>query len=198
MEDHAVKLSNGLVNPRIIVVAALCVVVSAMAPVVADIGKGNGEIGVDLGWIELDSDFVEDRALGLAVRGGYFFTDLLEIEGQLSSFYTTDILSEDVTFRTFFVDAVFNFRPSENIVPYALLGVGLVNQDIDPTSGPWPGDDADDSSSAYLLGGGSRFFLGKQKKIAIRAELTFLGESTFDQSSTHARFLVGVTWRLGQ
>jgi opacity protein-like surface antigen len=198
MEDHAVKHLNGLVNPRIIVVAVLCVVVPAMAPVTAGIGKGNGEIGVDLGWIELDSDFVEDRALGLAVRGGYFFTDLLEVEGQLGSFYTTDIFSEDLTFRTFFVDAVFNFRPTENIVPYALVGVGMVNQDIDPTSGPWPGDDTDDSSSAYLLGGGSRFFLGKNKKIAIRAELTFLGEDTFDQSSTHARILVGVTWRLGQ
>jgi opacity protein-like surface antigen len=198
MEDHAMKRWNGLSNPTIILVAMLCIVIPVMPPASAGIGKGNGEIGVDVGWLELDSDFVEDRALGLAVRGGYFFTDLLEVEGQLSSFYTTDIFSEDLTFRTFFINVVFNFRPTENIVPYALGGVGLVNQDIDPTSGPWPGDDADDSSSAYLLGGGSRFFLGKKKKIAIRAELTFLGENTFDQSSTHARIVVGVTWRLGK
>ena len=192
------KIANGLAKLKIIVVVVLCIAVPTAIPVSAGIGKGNGEIGVDVGWMELDSDLIKDRALGLTVRGGYHFTDLLQLEGQLGSFYTTDIFSEDVIYRFFFVDAVFNFRPTEHIVPYALGGVGIVNQDIDPTSGPIPSVDTDDSSAAYQVGGGSRFFLGKKRKIAIRAEITFLAEDTFDQSSNHVRILAGVTWRLGQ
>lgn len=189
--------TNGLTRLKMTGVGAICLAIAAMTPVAGGIAKGNGEIGVDFGSIELDSDFVEDRALGLMVRGGYFITDLLEVEGQLGSFFTTDLFRENVVFSTFLVNAVFNFRPTEHIVPYALGGVGFAMQDVDAAPGVRPDADTNDSASAYQVGGGSRFFLGKKKKFAVRAEITFLGENTFDRSSTHIRLLAGVTWRLG-
>jgi hypothetical protein len=56
----------------------------------------------------------------------------------------------------------------------------------------------DDSSTAYQFGGGSRFFFGKEKKMAARVEVSWINEDTFDESSTHTNIVGGLTWRLGR
>ena len=83
-------------------------------------------------------------------------------------------------------------------MPYVLVGTGIANVDYDSWFDELPGRNADDTSIAFQVGGGSRFFFGKAKKVAVRVDLNFLTEKTFEESSTHERLTVGFTWRLGQ
>jgi opacity protein-like surface antigen len=183
-----------------IAAALLALVFSAAAPAAAGMGKGDGEIGFDFGVTDLDIDYAyrNDGAAGLTFRGGYFLTDMLEIEGQLGAYASTNLVWSDVTLRTLMVDVVFNFRPDTSVMPYALVGAGVANVDYDQWFDLLPGPGIDDSSAALQVGGGSRFFFGKAKKVAVRVDLAFLIEETFDNSSTHARFTAGFTWRLGR
>ena len=177
--------------------ALLALALSAAPPVAAGMGKGNGEIGFDFGVTDLDTDYHHDDAAGVTIRGGHFLTDAVEIEGQLGAYASTDLVWSDVTLRTLMVDAVFNFRPNTSVMPYVLVGAGVANVEYDDWFDLLPGPSVDDDSAAFQAGGGSRFFFGKAKKVAVRLDLTFLKEETFDRSSTHARFTVGFTWRLG-
>jgi len=183
-----------------VVLALFTLALSATSSFAAGLGKGDGEIGFDFGVTDLDIDYAfhNDGAAGLTFRGGYFLTDLLELEGQLGAYASTNLVWSDVTLRTLMVDVVFNFRPNKSIMPYALVGAGVANVDYDQWFDLLPGPSIDDSSAALQVGGGSRFFFGKAKKVAVRVDLAFLAEDTFDNSSTHARFTAGFTWRLGR
>jgi opacity protein-like surface antigen len=175
-------------------VAAVCLAVLLASPALAGIGKGNGEIGFDFGVTDFDSNVSDDDAGRFVIRGGYFLTDLFEIEAHYAVSVTDEVFG-DATLTTFFGDATFNFRPSENIVPYALVGVGWAELDFDLVL--FVGN-IDDSALAYQAGGGSRFFFGKTKRVAVRVELTAISEDTFDESSTHINLVAGFTWRLGK
>jgi len=176
---------------------AALLVLSAL-PAAAGMGKGNGEIGFDFGVTDLDTDYRQDDAGGLTFRGGYFLTDVVEIEGQLAAYTASNLYSSDVTLTTLMADVVFNFRPNTSVMPYMLVGAGTANVDYDRWFDLLPGLSIDDSSIAFQVGGGSRFFFGKAKKVAVRVDLTFLNEETFDRNSTHVRFTTGFTWRLGK
>lgn len=175
----------------------LTLAVGTTLPAAAGMGKGNGEIGFDFGVTDLDADYHDDGAAGLTFRGGYFLTDVVEIEGQIGAYTSTDWVWSDVTLRTFMVDAVFNFRPNTSVMPYVLVGGGVANVEYDDWFDLLPGLAVDDSSTAFQVGGGSRFFFGKAKKVAVRVELVFLSEKTFDRSATPVRLTAGFTWRLG-
>jgi opacity protein-like surface antigen len=183
---------GALVAPALLALA-LC----ATAPVTAGLGKDSGEIGFDFGAADLETDFLNDVGGGLTFRGGYFFTDLFEIEGQIGAYGATNLYSSDVTVRTLLVDAVFNFRPGKGVMPYVVVGGGVADVDYDRWFDSLPGPSASDSSIAFQAGGGSRFFFGKNKRVAVRLEAAFLREETFDDASTHERLTVGFTWRLG-
>ncbi len=161
------------------------------APVLAGIDEGDGEIGFDYGTTDYDSNTGLDSSDSLSLRGGYFMTRMFEIEGQfINSDESTFGGNVDMDFLM--VNGVFNFRPREEIIPYFRVGLGRANVEV---SGP--GFNVDDSSLAYQFGGGTRFFFGKSKRAAIRLDLSFVNEDTFDQSSTHTTFAGGFTWRLG-
>ena len=83
--------------------------------------------------------------------------------------------SVDGTFRTYMVNGVYNFQAPKDIVPYVLAGVGMADTQVEAT-----GVSASDSSTAYQVGAGSRFFFGKSKKAAFRFDLN------------HPRRLVGI------
>ncbi len=160
-------------------------------PALAGIDEGNGEIGFDYG----NTDYDDNTGLGssdsLSLRGGYFMTRMFEVEGQfISSDEST--FGADVDMNFLMVNGVFNFHPTDEIVPFFMVGVGRANVDVSA-----PGFNQDDSSLAYQFGGGSRFFFGKSKRAAIRVDLSWVNEDTFDQSSTHATFAGGFSWRLG-
>ena len=72
--------------------ALLALALSTAPPVAAGMGKGNGEIGFDFGVTDLDTDYHHDDAAGVTIRGGYFLTDVVEIEGQLGSALVDSVL----------------------------------------------------------------------------------------------------------
>ncbi len=168
-------------------------------PVYAETNKSggetgkSGEIGLDLGRTNFDSNVSNESGTGLAIRGGYNFTDLFEVEGQYSD-TSADDQGTDITMNTLMVNAVFNFHPRENIVPYALGGIGQASMEVkDPTFGNF-----DDDASAYQLAVGSRFLFGAARKAGLRVELCSLSEKTFNDTSRHTSLTAGFTWRLGQ
>ena len=164
-------------------------------PALAAIQEGNGELGMDVGSTKIDSDTGFDSGTSLAVRGGYFFNHNFELEGQLAS--TTDTVDQagtsvDGTFRTYMVNGVYNFKTPKEIVPYVLAGVGLADTSVDAS-----GLSASDNSTAFQVGGGSRFYFGKEKRAAFRVDVSMIQQSTFDTTTTNTNISAGFTWRLG-
>jgi len=169
------------------------VMLIAAAPALAAIEKGNGELGAGVGSTQMDSETDLDSATTLAVRGGYFFSKAWELEGQMAS-ATADVsgTSEDATFRNYMVNGVYNFQTPKGIVPYVLAGVGIADTEFASQS---------DSSTAFQVGGGSRFYFGKEKRAAIRVDLSMIQQSVSngvsDTTINNTNISAGFTWRLG-
>ncbi len=184
-----------------LVPAFACAVILACLPAFADVREGNGEIGFGFGITEFDSSSSSDSGVCGSIRGGYHFTNLFELEGQVLNTTSTDFTwvglgGQDLTMTAVLVNAVFNFHPKkETVVPYVLAGVGRVAADVDLNLGF--GATYDDNASAYQAATGVRFFFGKNKRAAFRIEASWLNEDSFDESSTHTSFAGGFTWRIG-
>ena len=166
-------------------------------PALAGIDEGNGEIGFDYGNTDYDNNTGMDSSDSLSLRGGYFMTRMFEVEGQFvnaDDSTTTFGTTVNTDMNLLMVNGVFNFHPREEITPYFRVGLGRADLQV---STPLVGS-VDDSSMAYQMGGGSRFFFGKSKRTAFRVDLSWVTEDTFDQSSTHTTFAGGFTWRLGR
>ena len=160
-------------------------------PALAGIDEGNGEIGFDYGNTDYDSNTGLDSSDSLSLRGGYFWTRMFEIEGQYIS-ADESTFGADVDMDFLMVNGVFNFHPSETIVPFVMVGVGRANVDVSGF-----GFSQGDSSLAYQVAGGTRWFFGKSQRAALRFDLSFVNEDTFNQSSTHTTFAGGFSWKLG-
>ena len=160
------------------------------APALAAIQEGNGEIGAGVGSTQMDSDTNLDSGIGLAVRGGYFFNPAWELEGQLAS-ATAEFsgTSDDATFRNYMVNGVYNFQTPKEIVPYVLAGVGMADVENNASG-------ASDNATAFQVGGGSRFFFGKEKRAAFRVDISMI-QQQFDTTITNTNISAGFTWRLG-
>ncbi len=172
------------------VTSAIVLMFLLSSPALASIGKGNSEVGVDFGFVNVD-----DSGPVLGMRGGYHFTDLFQLEGQFSTFsFDDDVLGFgiDGDVRTIMVNGVFNFHPRPNIVPYALIGIGSTEVEMDIF-----GFQIDDSATSIRYGGGARFFLGQNKKVSIRAEVSRMSVDTFDDESTQTTVLGSLSWKLG-
>jgi opacity protein-like surface antigen len=170
-------------------------VLMVSTPALASIGEGNTEVGVDFGLTNFDSNTSDETGLTMGVRGGYHFTDLFELEGQIASSSADDEVAGtdvDINATSLFVNGVFNFHPTQNIVPYVLVGIGTTDVEVDVA-----GTEFDDSATATQAGFGSRFFFGPSKKVAVRVEVSFINEDTFDEDSTHTNILGSLTWKLG-
>lgn len=177
----------------------LCLLVFFACPVDAGIGEGNGEIGFDFGFIDFDSNINSETGGRLTFRGGYHFSDLFQLEGMIIAANVSDFgrhgyYLQNTSMGAFLVNAVFNFHPSPNVVPYVLAGVGRVGI-LDLSTGTAAGFDED--GPAIQAAGGVRLFFGDSKRAAVRIELSFLGDRTFDEDSVHTSLTVGFTWRLG-
>src|SRR5262245_1659731 len=126
-------------------------------PASAQVDPGKGEIGGGVGYTSFDSNKSDESGTALAVRGGYNFTKLFELEGQLADTSASDS-GADLTMNTYMVNAVFNFHPVDHIVPYVLGGVGYADLSVDTPFGS-----VSDSSNALQVAVGSRFFFGAKK-----------------------------------
>jgi opacity protein-like surface antigen len=177
---------------RILLVAVAISMATGLA--VGGIGGGNGEIGFDFGFAQLDDEVSGDSGGRFSIRGGYFFTDLFQLEGQSAAIVVSEAegTNIDISLSTFFINAVFNFHPSDQLVPYALVGYGTANLEFSN------GGSIDDNSGAWQVAAGTRFFIGKSKRASVRVDLSYMSEETFDESSSHFSAVVGFSWRLGQ
>jgi opacity protein-like surface antigen len=179
-----------------ILTVAFVALLACSVPALAGIGQGNGEVGFDYGSTDYDSDTGLDSSDSLSLRGGYFMTNLFQIEGQ---YQTADSSVEDLgvdvdaSTDVLMVNGVFNFHPNKDITPYVLAGVGRADVSVDA-----PGFSESDSGMAYQIGAGSRFFFGKTKRTAFRLDLSRISQDTFDESTTNTTFAGGFTWRLGK
>ena len=178
-----------------ILTVAFVALFACSVPALAGIGQGNGEVGFDYGSTDYDSDTGLDSSDSLSVRGGYFMTNLFQVEGQyMSADSKTEVLGTDIDASTdlLMVNGVFNFHPNKEITPYVLVGMGRADVSVDTL-----GASTSDSGMAYQLGAGSRFFFGKSKRAAFRVDLSRVSQDTFDESTTNTTFAGGFTWRLG-
>lgn len=171
-----------------------CAVTLALVPApraAADIGDTDSEIGIDVGLVELD--FSGDTEVRFGVRGGYFFSERFELEGQAWR-AETEIPGFDVSLTAYLLNAVFNFHPRERVVPYVLVGAGRAEAEADRIG---PGRDRDFDSFAYQVAAGSRFFFSSGGRSAVRIELSMLFEETLDATREHLALTAGLSWRLG-
>lgn len=151
---------------------------------------GGFEIGVGIGAMEFDDNLGGENELRVDVRGGYFFTDRFELEGQLIR--ATSIF--DLTLTAYMVNGVFRLGSSERVVPYLLVGAGTANVEL--SGGPF-GVSVDDDGTALQVGLGTRFYFGDSGRGSFRLELSALNEDSFDQDSTSFSLTGGVSWRFG-
>ncbi len=178
-----------------ILIAAVVTMFAFSVPAVAGIGEGNVEVGFDYGSTDYDSDTGFDSGDSINFRGGYFMNDMFEIEGQfMTSDEQTTIsgIDAEIDMSLLMVNGVFNFHPRKNIVPYFRGGIGVSDVEVKVA-----GLGGDDSSVAYQVGAGSRFFFGKSKRAAIRVDVSVLSANNFDDSSTNTTYGVGFSWRIG-
>ena len=167
------------------------------APALAGIEKGQGEVGVDYGQTSYDNDGAEfDSSDSLSLRGGYFFTNLFQLEGQYINSDTTveDFDGVKASTDIMMVNGVFNFMPGKEIKPYVLVGLGQASTDIDAEGF----GSVDDSGTAYQIGAGSRFFFGKTKRAAFRFDVSMINQDTFEEETTNTTVAGGFTFRLGK
>jgi opacity protein-like surface antigen len=154
-----------------------------------------GEIGFGFGHSDPGLDEV-DSAMFLGLRGGYNFNPNFELEGQFGSASDDGTIAGtdyDATFRYLMANGVYNFRPAkQELVPYVMAGIGQAS-----TEAEVGGVTDDDSTMAYQVGGGTRYFFGKNKRTGFRADLSFLKHENFDESTTVTTLTAGLTWKLG-
>ena len=159
----------------------------------AGIGKGEGEIGFDFaGYTRFDSNTTDEGGGVFKFRGGYHFTDLVQLEGEIAVSLTDDA-GADILLTRQMINLVLNFHPTKTVVPYVLFGVGQARLSFDFLFA-----DIHDTGPAFQAAFGSRFFFGKKDRVAVRVEGSVLTEETFDETSTHWLANVGFTWTLGQ
>ena len=151
------------------------------------------EIGIDAGWTSFDSDVTGSDAWRLGFRAGYAVTDWFEVEGQFAGARASqDVGSVDIdtTLLIAIANGVFSYRTGA-FAPYVLAGFGGANLQASPGISSFS-----DFGRAWQVGGGSRFFVSRGT--ALRAELSFLRENTFDAWNNHWNLTGGVTWVFGE
>jgi len=190
----------GLVGLRPRLVTFLGTILASLiliAPARAGIKAGDAEVGADYGWQHFDPDLLGKIGRRWSLRGGMHSTDRLEWEGQ----YVHGRVDESslpgtrrqVTLTEAFVNVVLNFRVHEPIVPYAFLGAGIAKTEIEAVSLR-----SSDTEAGYQIGGGARFFFGREGAIALRLELVAGGADAFEHSYFHPALGAGLTFRIGR
>jgi hypothetical protein len=158
----------------------------AAAPAVADVQKGTGEFGIDLGLMDFDSDLA-DTGARFALRGGYYFTDVIGLEIQGSYAVASEDATNDPELLSLHGNAVVNFPHKRNLVPYFLVGIGGAKLDFGPT---------DDTGLSGQVAGGARFY-GSKGNFGLRFEGGAQWVDTFDDETLNWHLTLGFTWTVG-
>ena len=168
----------------------------AAAPAYAQIDAGDWEVGFGAGGTELDSDLSDDSGFHGEIRGGYFFTDLFELEAQVQR--SDAYLDSKIDAAT--LNAVFNFNTAGRAVPYVLIGAGAAQlDDFDWDFLPGEGTDPDPDNGeglAWQAALGTRLFFRQDGTVAARLEVSSLWEDTLDETHRHTSYTAGLVWRI--
>jgi hypothetical protein len=151
-------------------------------------GPGRGEYGLDVIALGRDTEINESLAYGLRHRGGYHFNDRFQLEAVVEGFLD----DESQCAAAILLAGAVHFRPQRKVEPYLALGIGQASRDVEVDL-----VDVNDSGLAGHLMAGGRFFFTQQRVIALRVEAGLLVEDTFDTTTTHPSFSIGMTWRMG-
>ena len=189
---------NGLLP---LVASLLCSVFAPAPGVAADMRTF--EIGVFGGAYLGDSSAGVDNDLISGLRGGIPFTRHQALEPVFDRVKTTyqsigrepEILSGDVPeeFTGIGANWVFNFpRPYSPFVPFFLLGLGQIQDEVTLLNGVTSRDD----DIYFAWGGGFRAFVGDT--FAVRGDIRWRSYRTFDVSSLSWDLTVGATWVFGR
>jgi hypothetical protein len=164
----------------------------------AGMKEGDGELGFDFGATVWDEDLGGKSGVLLKLRGGYNLTRHFEIEGQAgySAYFYGPAVRNNNDFTVYqsmvqaFLSGVVNFPSrSGNVIPYVLAGAGATHTAFHAY--------VNDTSTAWMAGGGSRFFFGERKRTAFRLEAAYLFDQAFEQSNRNLNLAMGFVWRLG-
>ena len=179
-----------------IVIAGILLIVAPVSSARAGIRGRDGEVGIDYALQRFDPELLGETGGRWSLRGGMHMTDLLQWEGQITRgrVETTPLpgAERSVTLSLALVNLVVNFHPREDVVPYVLLGVGIAKTKIEAV-----GLSSSDTETGYQIGGGSRFFFGKESAVALRVELAIPGGDAFEHSYFHPSLGAGLTFRIG-
>jgi len=172
-------------------------VLGPVAPSLAGIGEGNGEIGADYAIQRFDSALDVGSGDRLSLRAGQHTTGRLQWEGQVTRVSVEEKplpgAARKVTLTLAVANLVLNFHPRRGVVPYVLAGMGLAKTDLEAV-----GLSSGDTDTGYQIAGGSRFFFGERSAVALRIELSILGNDAFEHSYFHPSIAAGLTFRLGR
>lgn len=160
----------------------------------AQMQAGDWEVGFGLGGTKLDSDLSDDSGTRGEIRGGYFFTNLFELEAQVQR---SDAYF-DSTIDTAMLNTVLNFNTGGRAVPYVLFGAGGAKlDDFDWDFLPSEDADADGGEGlAYQAALGTRLFFRENGTVGARFEVSSFWEDTLDDTHRHTSYTAGLTWRI--
>ncbi len=181
------------------------------APAFGGVFERNGEVGFDIGWVDFNSRGYGEEGR-VSFRGGYHFTDLFQLEGQVIGIGKGGPDGVEAL-GGIFTNAVFNWHPAETVVPYVLVGLGMVEMERISYYHCHGGDGSSchydrhrdgryyedyEPKGAVQVAGGSRFFFGRGRT-AVRVEGSLMAfEDDFGRDRELLSFSVGLTWRLGR
>ena len=182
---------------RLISVAGCLIALGPVVPTLAGIGERNGEIGADYALQRFDPGLGVGSGDRLSLRAGRHATVRLQWEGQVTRVSveeeTLPGAARKVTLTLALANLVLNFHPRRGVVPYVLAGMGLAKTDLEAV-----GLSSGDTKTGYQIAGGSRFFLGERSAVALRIELSILGNDAFEHSYFHPSIAAGLSFRLGR
>ena len=155
------------------------------------------EIGLFGGAYLGDSSAGVDNDLIYGLRGGVSFTRHQELELVFdrvqTSFSSPGFGKLPEEFTGIGANWVFNFpRPYSPFVPFFLLGLGQIQDEITLPDGVVSRDD----DIYFAWGGGFRAFVGDT--FAVRGDIRWRTYRTFDVSSLSWDLTVGATWVFGR
>jgi opacity protein-like surface antigen len=158
--------------------------------------RGDVEVGMDLGWTGFRSDMVEPNGSRLSVHGTYFVIRGVGLVADITCLGGNERApsgSPNFTMCTGSVGGSLDLRVRADVVPYVRIGVGQTQLDRGAQAGTF---DIEDRSVALLAGAGSRIYLGKRRRVALRADALWTRTGVFARWSTHTSVALGIVYRL--
>lgn len=180
--------------------ALLLIALASASPALAQNRSESWEFGPYLVAFGFDDSIEIEDEWGAGFRLGYNFVPMHEIEFSFEGVDTEDdVFHEiDVDITQFQANYLFNFifDRRQTVVPYATAGLGTLRIEV---TDPFIGSD-DETDPLFSMGGGVRFFFGKQFNLRLDGRLIFFsGDNVVlrDQDFANSQFSVGVGWVLG-